>query len=707
MSHLWSTLRVGTWTEREQVATWLQRAYPFKVVIDTQRDGERPSNAPQFSALQDTLANTSQWHELTISSFPPDNLAGQLEFHTAGPMNVLKVLHVAAGCVDSPSFTHLLELVPTEAPLSELRLYSSFASTHFLQLHWFPVLENLIVLIVNGRGVHEPFGLLPAFTQLQIFEADHLPLPEYELNANLPLLYTLQKLRLRASSVQWMAGREFPYLEDCAILLPHHWVAVQQHGVQLPSCRKLTYHGHPMTTVKSLHVPQMKEMELRSLDCNEQRVHRQLYFLRQLDGSISKLTALHLVLQCSEQVFFKMLRYFGPLEELVLSTAHPSPSWECSLRLLAAEPSTTDWPGLWRTHELWDRWHSSQIWHANVLTHLKYLGIQCLKGFSKSECIANCPLYRHVAWTRAQLRPHLEHLTVWESGDTVVDYASSGYLKKHLSPLNNKYDSMIIRGMVTQCLVIKQSDLQLLHLTSLFRQLQYLCIYAGPDDEICILPDLEQIKELKIEGGIIPAYSLDIDLPLDHTLQKLEVSSLAVFWMHGRTFKALDECIFTNLTRGPEDISAYKELQVDLPVCRRLVFTDHYEAPYCFISCPNVQVLEWYQFSQKFTFFGAAHKSLHDFLLNSSCLQRLHIGIPHYSGLDSLMQFIFQDSLGQRVWKNIRNVEMYIDFGPYETGESFLNQMVGDQQHYGKGWKEFAATRFDVFAYTVNLLARM
>ena len=241
-----STLRVRAWTDGERVTTWLQRAYPRKVIIDAQSDIQGPSNTSPFVALLGALTCTDQWHELTISSFPPENLASQLGFQTARPMNMLRVLHVAAGCVHSPSFTHLLDLVPMEAPLSELRLYPSFASTHFLQPNWFLVLQNLTVLMVNGRGIHEPFSLLPAFTQLQIFEVDHLPLPRYEPNANLPLICTLRKLQIRASSMQWMAGREFTCLEECAILFPHHWMAVQQHAVQLPSCVKLTYHGYPM-----------------------------------------------------------------------------------------------------------------------------------------------------------------------------------------------------------------------------------------------------------------------------------------------------------------------------------------------------------------------------------------------------------------------------------------------------------------------------
>jgi len=241
ISHLWSTLRVGTWTETEQVVIWLQRAYLRKIIIDPyiidlyiidpERNSQSPFEAPMFAVLQTSLTSTSQWNELTILSFPPENLASQLGVQVASPMNMLKVLNVEAGCTHSPSFVHLLNLIPTEAPLCEMRLHSPSISTHFLQPHWFPVLQNLTVLIVNGRDIHEPFELLPTFTWLQVFEADHLHLSLYEPNDNLPLLYTVRKLRLRACSVQWMAGRQFPSLEECAILLPCHWEVIHQHEV--------------------------------------------------------------------------------------------------------------------------------------------------------------------------------------------------------------------------------------------------------------------------------------------------------------------------------------------------------------------------------------------------------------------------------------------------------------------------------------------
>ena len=458
IASLWSTLKVGTWTERERVATWSQRAYPKKVVIDTQKDRKSPSKVPAFAALQDALTSTGQWHELTISSFPAEDVASQLGIQVSSVMNVLEVLHIAAGCVRSPSFTHLLNLVPVEAPLCELRLRPPFASTHFLQPHWFLVLQNLTVLIVSGRDIDEPFELLPTFTQLQIFEADRLRLPFYDANTNLPLLYTLRKLQLRACSVQWMAGRQFPCLEECAILLPCHWEVVQQHEVQLPSCEKLTYHGHPMSTARHFHVPNMREMELKSDDCDDQRVYQHLHYLFRVDGRISNLTTLRLTFQCSERVLINVLKYLVPLQELVLSIAHPSRFWEIFLESLAAKPSTNAWSTCdsWRTNYWkWEQWFSSQTWRANVLPHLKYLGIQCPKAFSRSECLDNLPLLRLVGWTRARLTPPLKDLKVWgEKGtvhDAVVDYTSTTYLREHLGVSVQEYDVMIVKGMTTRC----------------------------------------------------------------------------------------------------------------------------------------------------------------------------------------------------------------------------------------------------------------
>ena len=274
-----------------------------------------------------------------------------------------------------------------------------------------------------------------------------------------------------------------------------------------------------MTTVQHLHAPQMNLLRLGSNDCKEQRVYEHLHHLCTLNEIIFKLTTLHLTLQCSEQAFVKVLKYFGPLQKLVLSTAHPSSSWQCFLNSLAAKPSTNE-PPKWDERGEWDwdkwyKWSSSQTWHVNVLPHLKYLGILCPKGFSPSECLGDYPLFRLIGWTREQSSSPLEHLKVWEgrgtTEDIVVDYVSSRYLQKYLGVTGDDYDKIVVRGMISQHLVFNYSGNPLflqLHMTALFRQLQSLTILREPyPNEILILPDLEQIKSLSIVNGIISCIS--------------------------------------------------------------------------------------------------------------------------------------------------------------------------------------------------------
>jgi len=716
LSRLWSTLRVGPWTETEQVITWLQRAYPKKVIIDPQRDSQSRARAPMLAALQSSLTSTGQWNELTISSFPPENAASQLGIQVANPMKVLKVLHVEVGCMHSPSFAHLLNLVPTEAPLCEMRLHPPFVTTHFLQPHWFPVLQNLTVLIVNGRDMNEPFKLLPAFTQLQIFEADRLRLPFYKPGTSMPLLCTLRKLRLRACSVQWMAGRQFLCLGECEILLPRHWEVIHQHEVQLPSCKKLAFHGYPMTTAQYFHVPEMRAMDLRSHDCNEQRVYRHLRHLCRVNGRFSNLTTLHVTFQCSEQVLMKVLKYLIPLKELNLSITHPSPSFQHFLESLAAKPPTDEWPE-WHSwtghHDQWQRWCSSRTWRANALPHLKFLSIQCPKGFSQSERLDNFPLLRVIGWTRAYLTPYLEHLKVWEgrggTDDIPVDYTSTGYLHKHLGILRKDFDTMIVRAIVTRRLFIEFPDdapFSPLHSTVLFRRLRHLELICRSHPKVLILPYLEHIEWLKIWSGSIPEYSLNLDLPLTDTLQRLFLSSSTPIWMLGRTFKALREFRVDKPPDEPENYSKHEGLQVDLPACTTL------ELIYCstyyhrFLSCSNVQILRLFLSRDPSTFDLAALNSLHDFLFNLSCLQSLYIFVTRGLGIVSLIDIVFCGASEHGVWRDIRSVEVEIRCGYSESEASHLfDQTVGRQQRYEKWWKLFTVTKR--YARTVTVKASM
>jgi hypothetical protein len=501
---------------------------------------------------------------------------------------------------------------------------------------------------------------------------------------------------MRAVPIHWMAGREFRCIEDCTIIHAIGQQSIQQR-IDLPCCWTLTYEGHPISTLQHFNAPQVKQIMLKSYDTKRRRVQQHFDHLCRSDGKMSQLHTLHLMLQCNEKDLIKVLKYTDLLQELLVSIAYPSSLWVTFLESLAAEPSDKDWPmsslpGLWEIRKYSDdvaKW-SSQTWHSNVLPHLRYLGIQSPKGFSQSECLDYCPVLAFVAWTRKQLRPPLEHLKVWErrgtTDDIVVDYISTESLGKHLGTPKTGYYWGIVFGMVTQHLSIDYEAFPLfrqLHSTVLFKQLQTLRLW-DLDDETHILPYLGQIKDMVIWRTRIPAYSVDIDLPCVHTLQKLELRDSTYSWMVGRTFHTLKECSIQN---SSEDLSAYKQVQVHLPACTKLEWLGS-AVDYMHLSHPNVQILELHLGTSD----EVIPKSLHNFLSNCPCLQELMIEIDHCSGLDSLIQFVFCDAQEQGVWHDIRGVELN-DWQYDSDQDQIFNDIAGQTQHHQKWWKELALSR--------------
>ena len=305
------------------------------------------------------------------------------------------------------------------------------------------------------------------------------------------------------------------------------------------------------------------------------------------------------------------------------------------------------------------------------------------------------------------MTPRLEHLNVWwgTPDDVAVDYAGSLiYLIKHLgiqAILNNlnNYDSVIVRGMVTRCLVIDALNTQLfeLHSTALFRQLQDLEITCPRDDEKTpILPFLGQINSLVIWGDIIPSYPLNIDLPMIYTLQRLRLAYSAFSWMLGRSFKALREFQVDGQLDNPKVQSRHEGLRIDLPACTTLKSRNLSVNDLRFLSCPNVQILQLH-FPQSSAIHEPALKVLYDFICNCPRLQNLEILIFRFSAIDSFLQFVFYDARKHGVWRNMRNAEVGVRFPTSSRNDEyrFFNQAIGHRQNYEKWWKECTVTRED------------
>jgi len=292
--------------------------------------------------------------------------------------------------------------------------------------------------------------------------------------------------------------------------------------------------------------------------------------------------------------------------------------------------------------------------------------------------------------------------------DIAVDYTSTGYLDKHLGISSKGYDATIVRAMFTRRLIIyDDTPLLALYSTALFRQLRHLEFQYDSDHRILILPYLEQIEKLEIMNGTIPDYSSNLNLPLTHTLQYLGQSVSTSSWMLGRTFKALREFSAMSVSFvGPENHSRHEGLQVDLPACTTLDLTFCAIEYLHFLSCSNVQNLRWAQHPYD-TFDLAVFNSIHNILLNLSCLQNLDIFASQGLGIDSLIDFVFCGAPEHGVWREIRTVEVKIEFNQIldrhsSEASDFIDQRVGHQPRYEKWWKSFTVTRRDSDTVTIN-----
>ena len=174
------------------------------------------------------------------------------------------------------------------------------------------------------------------------------------------------------------------------------------------------------------------------------------------------------------------------------------------------------------------------------------------------------------------------------------------------------------------------------------------------------------------------------------TLQWLRLAFATISWMVGRSFKALKTLSIRELQYEFERLSKHEGLQVGLPACKSLELRNVSVNHLPFLSCSNIQTLEWWQF----TIIQATPKSLHDFFYNCSGLQELRLLFPQHFGVDSLIRFIFCDAREQGAWRDIRRVEVKV-WVTGSSGNEFFSQAVGRRQDYEKWWKEFTVTMED------------
>ena len=168
--------------------------------------------------------------------------------------------------------------------------------------------------------MQNPVDILPSLHNLEIFEAHYLSLPIYPPVVDLPLTHILRVLHLKSVSVQWVAGRIFPALEQCSIMFPCHANAFQ--SVYMPTCSLLKYDSNNLGALEHFHIPHLERLEVKCGQWTTWRGTLQLVALHPTFAAQS-LTCLHLEIKCSKQLLAYMLGLVPNLEELWTGLSSP------------------------------------------------------------------------------------------------------------------------------------------------------------------------------------------------------------------------------------------------------------------------------------------------------------------------------------------------------------------------------------------------
>jgi len=323
-----SQLRIYGWTEKKDVERFGSR-WLLDVTVDTQRADTRRysrNKEPYFNPVEfhacfmAATGGASRWRSLALLSLPPPGEYKDLQL--MHPLQHLESFKLDASCDLGSLLEPLLTAITTTVTsrFTVMEVFHPDAALHLVQPAHFQFISSLTTLRLNCGRMQNPVDILPSLNKLEIFEANHLRLPIYSPGVDLPLTQILRVLHLKSVSVQWIAGRIFPALEECSIIFPHHPDTLQ--SVYMPSCSILKYHSNNLRTLEHFHHPPLARLEVKCGQWRTWRGNLQLATLHPIFAARS-LTCLHLEIKCSEWLLAYMLGLAPALGELWMGLSNP------------------------------------------------------------------------------------------------------------------------------------------------------------------------------------------------------------------------------------------------------------------------------------------------------------------------------------------------------------------------------------------------
>jgi hypothetical protein len=557
MPGITSRLWIQRATKKEVVQAFIQgRRFHFEVIVDVNNEGHgKDFNADDFHAsLMVACEAASRWNFLALLSFPPpgeykapDTIAQPLESLRGFFMgehcdigNLLEPLMTAITTTVLPHFTIL--------NLSNLR-----AVQYLVQPACLHVFCSLTILkITLSKRMGSPADILPHLQRLEEFHAQHLYLPIYSPDASLPLVQTLHYLTLQSVSVQWMAGKVFPVLQDCSITFPHQIDTICLQPVTMPHCSSLTYDSNHLDPLRHFHHLPLAKLKVTSGQWNVRRGNPQFVTMCPIVfASTQSLSTLELQVQCSEQLLVLALRLLPALNVLVLRVASPHALSATFFQAFVATRSNTDSP-----HEM------TALPRPPLCANLTALEVHYKRWLRGREKKGLIPVFSDIASSRSKyftVTLLLFEDQLWYVADPVENIeeaASNWFYLIGISSTN---------GIIPLQLFGDDS------LTNVpFKEAEYLL--ACHQLSIGCLSDLHNLVELRVgyEQDILPT-APPPNLPLFHTLRVLDANNINHSFLAGQIFHKLEMCRMSLNGEGPEPSHAQA---TQMPVCTRLDVDD-------------------------------------------------------------------------------------------------------------------------------------
>ena len=350
---IWASLKLGTTTPRDAVTRKLERSQSLlDVVVDTEVDrGDFTPPEDAYQAIFAAIQAASRWRSLVVETFPaqtdlPEHLVnGHLQQYSDVVMSRLRTFKIKCPCEWSPLLQHLLHMLGTAASgeLTTVEINSPSVIS-FLAPTYPSIFHSVKVLCLDIPRLPNPVDLLPHLHQLEVLTASHLSLPIYPNDVDIPFVFTLRHLTLRAVSIQWMSGRTFHALESCTLLFPLHRHVQHTFNATLPNCNDLTFQGYPLDILSGISARNLTNLTVKCSRSEKSRGSRQLvqFSSQALRENRLMPRILHISIEATKQAWVEAFAFMSNLEELVIENAQPSSLGANVLQPLVVHTASAD-----------------------------------------------------------------------------------------------------------------------------------------------------------------------------------------------------------------------------------------------------------------------------------------------------------------------------------------------------------------------------